>query len=65
VAEDVYAVYEGLLKQGKTAKDAAKEAQARTGVALRSGRPINRSVSFTSKGISYGSRYLGLYSSTK
>lgn len=60
--QSIYEIYENLLKQGKTPKEAAKEAQERTGIALRSGRPINRSVSFTSKGINYGNRYLGLYS---
>ena len=33
-------MYEALVKQGYTAKDAAKEAQARTGNSVVTGRPF-------------------------
>lgn len=38
----VQEIYEDLVKQGKTKKDAAREAQQRTGVSLVTGRPINK-----------------------
>ena len=48
-------IYQELLKQGKSPKDAAKEAQARTGVSVVSGRPINRQIYET------GESYVGQY----
>ena len=43
-------MYKALVKGGKSQKDAAKEAQARTGVSLVSGKPIKRGVTFSAKG---------------
>lgn len=43
---DVKQIYTQLLSEGYTKKDAAKEAQARTGVSAVSGRPINRQLDF-------------------
>ena len=51
---DVKKLYKDLVKQGRTEKDAAKEAQARTGMSAVTGKPINRQLKFTSKGIHYG-----------
>ena len=51
---DVKAVYQTLLKNGYSAKDAAKEAQARTGMAVRTGRPINRQFRETKRSYKYG-----------
>ena len=39
---EVKELYETLLKRGYTAKDAAKEAQARTGHSLVTQRPIKQ-----------------------
>jgi len=39
---NVTEMYQQLLKQGKTPKDAAKEAQARTGMSAVTGRPISK-----------------------
>lgn len=62
MAENVYEIYERLLKQGSSPKDAAKVAQETTGFSLRSGRPINKTLEFTSKGARYGgSTFVGLY----
>jgi len=48
-------VYDTLLKKGYTQKDAAKEAQRRTGVALVTKKPIKpKKLKFTSKGTTYG-----------
>lgn len=38
--EDVKALYLKLLKEGKTAKEAAREAQERTGFSVVTGQPI-------------------------
>jgi len=43
-------IYKILLRQGKSEKDAAKEAQARTGISLVTGRPIQRNVEFKQSG---------------
>lgn len=40
--DNVLEVYQQLLKEGKSKKDAAKTAQSRTGVALRTGKPFKR-----------------------
>lgn len=40
--EDVRVIYQELIGKGYTAKDAAKEAQARTGYSVVTGRPIKQ-----------------------
>ena len=47
-------VYNTLLKRGYSKKDAAKEAQARTGMSAVTGKPINRQLSETKKSYKYG-----------
>jgi len=48
-------MYEELVADGYTKKDAAKEAQRRTGVALVTKKPIRqKQLKFTSKGTTYG-----------
>jgi len=42
-------IYESLVKAGRTQKDAAKEAQARTGMSLVSGKPIKRTPKFSKR----------------
>jgi hypothetical protein len=51
---DVKELYESLVKEGRTPKDAAKEAQARTGVSLVTGRAINRDLDANYKKVGYG-----------
>lgn len=58
---DPYEIYEQLVRSGYSQKDAAKEAQSRTGIALRSGRKIDRSLTFTKKGTAYGGKFIGLF----
>jgi hypothetical protein len=54
----VNAVYEALLQTGMTQKDAAKEAQKRTGMSVVTGRPIVKKVEFSSIGnVSYAGQY--------
>jgi len=43
---NVKQIYTKLLSEGYSKKDAAKEAQARTGVSVVSGRPIDRQLHF-------------------
>jgi hypothetical protein len=43
-------VYHDLISEGMDAKSAAKEAQARTGLSLVTGREISKKLDFTSKG---------------
>lgn len=53
--ETVTKIYNELVNKGYTKKDAAKEAQARTGMSVVTGAPIRRTVQFTKKGkIKYG-----------
>lgn len=59
--ETVYEIYERLVKAGTPSSEAAKIAQEKTGFALRSGRPIKKNLSFTSKGIRYGEKFFGQY----
>ena len=48
-------IYDALVKKGYSEKDAAKEAQKRTGVALVTGEPIRqKKLKFTKKGATYG-----------
>ena len=51
---DVHAVYASLLKQGYSPKDAAKQAQERTGMSAATGKPIRRGFSETKKSFVYG-----------
>jgi len=51
---DVKKVYTQLLSQGYTEKDAAKEAQSRTGMSAVTGKPINRQLKETSKSYKFG-----------
>jgi hypothetical protein len=51
---NVQEVYLENLKKGMTQKDAAKMAQAKTGVSVVSGRPITKKVSFTKGATAYG-----------
>lgn len=48
---DVKKIYNTLVASGKTPKDAAKEAQARTGFSVVTGKPINKQLysSFSKK----------------
>ena len=48
-------MYEALLKEGYSKKDAAKEAQARTGMSVVTGKPINRQLSETKESYKSGS----------
>lgn len=62
MSENAYEIYERLVKTGMEPKDAAKQAQQTTGIALRSGQPIkSKKVSFSSKGVTYGSEFFGLF----
>ena len=47
---DVRDIYTELLSKGYAKKDAAKEAQSRTGFSLVTGRPIKQELDFTIKG---------------
>jgi len=48
-------IYDELVKSGYTQKDAAKEAQKRTGHALVTQAPIkSKKLKFTKKGVTYG-----------
>jgi len=40
--EDVREMYNTLVKQGLAEKDAAKQVQARTGLSVVTGKPINK-----------------------
>lgn len=51
---NVKKIYQDLLARGYTKKDAAKEAQARTGLSVVTGRSIRRQFSETSKSYKYG-----------
>lgn len=53
--EKVTMIYNELVNKGYTEKDAAKEAQARTGMSTVTKQPIRRTVQFTNKGnVKYG-----------
>jgi len=48
-------IFESLVAEGRTEKDAAKEAQSRTGISLVSGVKIKASqLKFTKKGVTFG-----------
>jgi hypothetical protein len=47
--ENVKAVYQAFLKEGKAPKDAAKLAQEKTGMSLVTGRPIRTEGKLNSK----------------
>ena len=48
-------VYKGLVASGYTAKDAAKEAQKRTGMSTVTGKPIKpKQLKFSNEGVTYG-----------
>jgi len=48
-------LYNQLVAEGYTKKDAAKEAQKRTGLSLVSGKPVKqKQLKFTSKGVTFG-----------
>jgi len=47
--QTVNQVYNQLLKEGKTQKEAAKIAQEKTGMSLITGRPINRDLPYKVK----------------
>jgi hypothetical protein len=51
---DVKQIYNQLLREGRSKKDAAKEAQERTGMSAVTGRPINKQLYFTKTGMRYG-----------
>ena len=57
---DVFTIYTRLLADGYTKKDAAKEAQARTGQSAVTGRKINKTLDFSRKGVTYGGQYTKL-----
>jgi hypothetical protein len=52
---DVKEIYNALLKEGKTPKDAAREAQERTGFSVVTGRPIKHDLNSNKRG------YFGQY----
>jgi len=55
VKNPVDSIYEDLIGKGYTQKDAAKEAQAKTGISLVTKEPIRaKQLKFTSKGATYG-----------
>ena len=56
---DVKSLYLQYLQEGKTPKDAAKEAQARTGYSVVTGRPIRRQLD--EKRFSKKTEYEGQY----
>ena len=47
----VQEIYQQLVSQGKPPKDAAREAQERTGYSLVTGRPIRRDPNLTKKAL--------------
>jgi hypothetical protein len=48
-------MYKALLAEGYTAKDAAKEAQKRTGLSAVTGAPIKpKGLKFSKEGVTYG-----------
>jgi hypothetical protein len=47
---DPKALYKEFVAKGMHPKDAAKEAQERTGLSVVTGRPINKQLSFKAKG---------------
>jgi hypothetical protein len=52
---EVQGLYQALLKEGRTPKDAAKEAQKRTGFALVTDEPIKaKQLTFSQRGVRYG-----------
>lgn len=54
------AIYEELVKRGMHPKDAAKEAQARTGMSVVTGKPIDKKLRFTKTKVyngQYGVKY--------
>ena len=54
----VQALYQQLLESGYAEKDAAKEAQARTGFSVVTGQKINKRVEFSSTGkVGYSGQY--------
>lgn len=53
---EVKQIYMDLIKQGIAPRDAAKAAQARTGMSVITGKPINRQLKFT-KGATYSGQY--------
>lgn len=57
---DPRAIYNQLVKEGLHPKDAAKQAQERTGLSVVTGKPIKRSPEFTLKG-KVKSRTVGQY----
>lgn len=48
--QDPRALYNELVKTGMHPKDAAKEAQARTGLSVVTGKPFKKDPEFTLKG---------------
>ena len=47
-------IYDALLAQGRSKKDAAKEAQGRTGDSVVTGKPIDRQFRETKRSYKYG-----------
>ena len=60
MAEDVRQIYEVLVKSGLTKKDAAKQAQQKTGISLVTGRTITKKLGFKQSGkvSSYGGTFV-------
>lgn len=58
--QDPKKLYEELVKQGMHPKDAAKEAQERTGLSCVTGKPIRRVPQFSKKP---GHKAIGQYGS--
>ena len=51
----VKAIYENLVKEGWKPKDAAKEAQKRTGLSAVTGKQIKqKKLKFSNEGVTYG-----------
>ena len=70
MAENPQEIYQSLVASGYTKKDAAKQAQAKTGMSVVTGRPIVKKLGLTKKGkvasyggvfINPGDKQFGLY----
>ena len=55
--ENPKAIYQQLLKQGLAPKDAAKQAQERTGMSVVTGRPFDRGLRQSPTGKYFNGQY--------
>jgi hypothetical protein len=55
MADDVQVIYKQLLAEGYPAKDAAKQAQQKTGMSVVTNAPIKpKGLTFSKEGVRYG-----------